>query len=147
MKIVVDTNIVFSAILNTNSRIASILLNLKPKHNFYTTNQLLLEIEEHRNKLKKLTSLSDLDLFNLTLVTTARIKFINIDLIPIDTYQQVKNLTVDIDVDDTEFVVLAEHLEAKLWTGDKALIKGLIQKGWNNFISTDQLFALLLNGE
>ncbi|RYX80158.1 hypothetical protein EON73_05680 [bacterium] len=55
VKIVVDTNIVFSALLNSNSRIALILLDLKLKHTFYTSNQLLVEIEEHRDKLKKLT--------------------------------------------------------------------------------------------
>lgn len=48
MRIVVDTNIAFSAILNTNSKIARILLQPKRKLNFYSTEQLSREI-----KLKK----------------------------------------------------------------------------------------------
>jgi predicted nucleic acid-binding protein len=42
VRIVVDTNIVFSAILNTNSKIASILLYPKSKLNFYSTYQLFV---------------------------------------------------------------------------------------------------------
>jgi predicted nucleic acid-binding protein len=60
MKVVVDTNIVFSAMLNTNSKIAKILLHPKSTLNFYTTDLLLLEIDEHRMKLKKLTGYSDI---------------------------------------------------------------------------------------
>lgn len=118
MRIVVDTNIVFSAILNTNSRMGSILLQPQSKLNFYTTDQLLTEIEKHRNKLKKLTSLSDVELSQLISITIRQIKFINARLIPGGIYQQAELLTDNIDIDDTEFVALAEHLKAKLWTGD-----------------------------
>ncbi|MBD3750124.1 MAG: hypothetical protein IE931_11580 [Sphingobacteriales bacterium] len=48
MRIVVDTNIVFSAILNTNSQIAKILLQPRSKLNFYATQHLLSEINEHK---------------------------------------------------------------------------------------------------
>ena len=44
-----------------------------------------------------------------------------------------------------KFVVdttLTEFVGAKLWTGDKVLMKGLAQKGYSNFISTDELFNL-----
>ncbi len=47
MRIVVDTNIVFSAILNTNSKISKIILQPKSKLNFYSTDQLQNEIAEH----------------------------------------------------------------------------------------------------
>ncbi len=40
MKIIVDTNIVFSAILNSNSRIGKILLNSKEHFQFFTCNYL-----------------------------------------------------------------------------------------------------------
>ena len=51
MRIVIDTNIAFSAILNTNSRIARLFLQPKSHLNFYSTEQLLAEITEHKDKL------------------------------------------------------------------------------------------------
>jgi len=51
MKIIVDTNIVFSAILNSNSRIGKILLNSKGHFQFFSCNYLWIEIQRHRNKL------------------------------------------------------------------------------------------------
>ncbi len=128
MKIVVDSNIVFSALLNSNSRIATILLNPGSKLSFYTTEELVFEIEKHRNKLKKLTSLSDFELSDLISTTIYQIKFINIQLVPVEIYLKSKVLTADVDIDDTEFIALTEHLEAKLWTGDKVLINGLTKK-------------------
>lgn len=53
MRIIVDTNIAFSAILNTNSIFARIILQPKTKLNFYSTDLLLIEIDEHKEKLKK----------------------------------------------------------------------------------------------
>jgi len=57
MKIIVDTNIVFSAILNSNSRIGKILLSSKGHFQFFTCNYLRTEILKHRNQLLKLTKL------------------------------------------------------------------------------------------
>jgi len=53
MRIVVDTNIVFSAILNTNSKISQIILQPKSRLNLYSTNQLEYELAEHWINLKK----------------------------------------------------------------------------------------------
>jgi predicted nucleic acid-binding protein len=47
MRVVVDTNIVFSAILNTNSKISRIILQPKSKLNLYSTAQLENELTEH----------------------------------------------------------------------------------------------------
>lgn len=139
MRIVVDTNIVFSAILNSNNKIAQILLQQKSKLNFYSTEQLLGEIKEHREKIKKISDYSDLELDRVVELVTKRIRFINVRLISKDSYQIAETLTQNIDIDDTEFIALTEHLKAKLWTGDKELQKGLKKKGWVKFISTEEL--------
>lgn len=144
MKVVVDTNIVFSAILTANSRISNILFQQKFELSFCATKQLLVEIEKHRIKLLKLSSYSDLELSRVIAFITSKIKFINVQLIPASVYKQAELLTTNIDVDDTEFVALTEYLNVKLWTGDKVLINGLTQKGWNKFISTGELFEIFL---
>ena len=125
MKIIVDTNIAFSAILNTNSRIARIFLQPRTRLNFYSTEQLLIEIEKHRDKLKKMSNYSDSELRMAMLLISNRIRFIRADQIPMVIYQKAEALTEDVDIDDTEFVALTEHIKGKLWSGDKELREGL----------------------
>jgi predicted nucleic acid-binding protein len=139
MRIVVDSNIVFSAILNTNSKIARIILQPRNRINFYSTEQLSIEIEDHQEKIKKISNYSDSDLERIIALIINKIRFINVRLIPKESYEFAESLTYDIDIDDTEFVALTEHIRGKLWSGDKKLQKGLKKKGWNKFISTDEL--------
>lgn len=144
MRIVVDTNIVFSAILNTNSKIARVLLQPKSRLNFYSTEQLSYEIEEHKGKIKKISNYSDYEIDRITTLITNKIRFINLKLIPKESYEFAESLTQDIDIDDTEFVALTEHIKGKLWSGDKELQRGLNKKGWNKFISTEELFERII---
>lgn len=144
MRVVVDTNIVFSAILNTNSRISRIILQPKSSLNLYSTNQLEYELAEHWDKLKKISKYSDIDLQLASSLIISRIRFINVELIPIKLFIKAKKLTEGIDIDDTEFVAMTEHIKGKLWTGDKELIKGLKSKSWNRTLSTDELYKLIL---
>jgi predicted nucleic acid-binding protein len=51
MKIVVDTNIVFSGILNSTSKIGKLLINSRQHFQFYTCNYLRLELLKHRRRL------------------------------------------------------------------------------------------------
>lgn len=143
MRIVVDTNIAFSAILNTNSRIARIFLQPKTRFNFYSTEQLLNEIEEHKGKLKRISKVTDSDLTRSITLITHKIRFINAGLIPKELYRSAETLTSDVDIDDTEFVALTEHIIGKFWSGDKALRNGLAKKKWDKFITTEELFKMI----
>jgi predicted nucleic acid-binding protein len=144
MRIVVDTNIVFSAILNSNSKIARILLQPKSRLNFYSTEHLLIEILKHRSKLKNISKYSDQELDRIILLITKKIRFINVKLIAKESYKYAEHLTHDVDIDDTEFIALSEHIKGKFWSGDKELQKGLLKKGWNKFITTQDLFDKIL---
>ncbi len=144
MRIVVDTNIVFSAILNTNSKISKIILQPKSKLNLYSTGQLENEIAEHWGKLKKISTYSEIDLRKASTLIISKIKFISVQLIPGNLFVTAEKLTSDIDIDDTEFVALTEHIRGKLWTGDKELISGLKRKKWEKIISTAELYKLIL---
>lgn len=138
MKIVVDTNIVFSAILNTDSKLGRILL--QSKHRFYSTNQLFFEIEKHKHKIVKITGFSHEELNEIIHLIFNKIRLIDVRFISNKIYQHAEQLTFDIDIDDTEFVALTEQLKGKLWTGDKVLQQGLINKGWSKFITTAELY-------
>ena len=119
MRIVVDTNIAFSAILNTNSKIARIFLQPKTNFNFYSTEHLLNEIHDHKDKIQELTDYSNFELDRLIILITNKIRFINVLLIPNIIYVNAEKLTNDIDADDCEFIALTDHIKGRFWSGDK----------------------------
>jgi predicted nucleic acid-binding protein len=139
MRVVIDTNIAFSAILNGKSKIANIILKPKSKYNFYSTKQLQIELNNHRVKLQNLSKLNGQEFQVLFDLILSKIKFIDVELIPQKLFQISLKLTQDIDIDDTEFVALTEHCKGKLWSGDKPLKTGLKGKGWNKFIEIGEM--------
>lgn len=143
MRVVVDTNIVFSAILNTKNKFARILLQPKSKINFYSTEQLFAEIDEHKEKIRSISNYSDIELNRIIALITKKIRFINLRLIPKKVYDLAESITHDVDIDDTEFVALTEHIKGRLWSGDKELQNGLKRKGWDKFISTEELYECI----
>ncbi len=143
MKIIVDTNIVFSAILNSSSKIGKILLNSKEHFQFYTCNYLRTEIQRHRNKLLKLTKLANGELSELEEIVMSNIIFIDERLLPKELLFKTETLLKSIDPNDTPFVALTTHLEGRLWTGDMQLYKGLKSKRFKDIILTAAISLLL----
>jgi predicted nucleic acid-binding protein len=142
-KIVVDTNIVFSGILNPGSRIGKIILTSKKHFKFYTCDFLKTELLKHRDKLLKLTKLSSPGLDELEFLLTKNIVFINENLLPEKIIIASENILTGIDLNDTPFVALTKHLKAKLWTGDKELASGIETKKHIETLTTNQLSDLL----
>lgn len=58
MKIVVDTNIVFSAILNTQGKIGQILISGSKYFAFYSVGLLKEELRNHQQKILKISGYS-----------------------------------------------------------------------------------------
>jgi predicted nucleic acid-binding protein len=139
VKIIIDTNIIFSGLLNTNNSIGDLLLNSKKAFEFYSCDYMRYEIQKHWKKLKSISKLSDEELSNSRDHLFARIHFINESLIPGQTWSKAKNYTSDIDIDDTDFVALTIHLKGHLWTGDKELYNGLKEKGFTKIFNTGDL--------
>jgi predicted nucleic acid-binding protein len=55
MKIIVDTNIIFSAILNSDGKIGDLLLNSFKVLDFFSAEYLRFEIKNHYDKLSKIS--------------------------------------------------------------------------------------------
>lgn len=142
MIIVVDTNIVFSAILNTNSTIGDLILNSRNIFQFYSCNFLLGEIDNHWEKLQRFSKLNTTDLSESRYLILKNIFFISEHQIPVQYRISAYELVKDIDIKDLAFVALNEFQKSLLWTGDKVLIKGLKNNGYKNVITTRELIKL-----
>jgi predicted nucleic acid-binding protein len=143
VKIIVDTNIVFSGILNSNSQIGKILINSSKHFEFYSCDFLKVEILKHRAKLLKFTKLNESQLNELESLVTSNIRFLNEGLIPKRDFMASLELLQGIDTKDTPFVALTSYLKGTLWTGDKVLLNGLKAMKFENTITTSDLFIKL----
>ena len=128
---VIDTNLIFSALIPKASNIRSILF--ENNITFYSPNYLITEIYTHKDKLLKCSKLTDIEFYEYFNGIIERIKFVPIDYISNDSRQKAYDLCKDIDVKDTPFIALAIDLAIPIWTGDKKLKDGLISKGFDHF--------------
>jgi len=147
MKITVDSNIVFSAILNTRSNIGQ-LLTIGAKHfDFYTINLLKIEILHHKNKIQSITGFSNAKFNKIFNLIISKIRFVDERLISDDTLEKAYSLSYDIDEEDTMFIALTNHLNSMLWTGDKKLENGLKNKGFSHVVNTADLYDIFITEE
>jgi len=142
MKIVVDTNIIFSALLNSNSTIGDLLFNSDNHFEFYSCSYMRYEIQKHWLRLKKISKLSEEQLQISYAQVLSKLRFINEEIIPVETWVASEKITKGIDIDDTDFVALTKFLRANLWTGDKALYNGLKKLNFKKLLNTTELLAL-----
>lgn len=142
MKIIVDTNIVFSAILNTESKIGDLLMNSESIFEFSSVMYLKEEIKNHEEKLIAISGLTQNEIKQSTEQIFSCIKFISEEIIPFEVWQKAARLVRDVDMDDIAFVALSEYEDFRLWTGDKELIAGLAAKGFTRCISTEEMIVL-----
>ncbi|MBX3042546.1 MAG: PIN domain nuclease [Candidatus Kapabacteria bacterium] len=145
MNIVLDTNILFSAILNTNSKFAQILLTDNNNHRILAPDYINEEILSHQYKILTLKGYTETEFNKIFQLLTANIELIHHKDIPIEYLNRAIEICTDIDIDDTYFVATALFCDAKLWTGDKKLISGLLNKGINIHITTSELYKIFFN--
>jgi predicted nucleic acid-binding protein len=100
------------------------------------------EIQKHWSRLKKISKLSEEQLQISYAQVLSKLKFINEEIIPVETWLASEKLIKGIDIDDTDFVALTKFLRATLWTGDKALYNGLKKLGFKKLLNTTELLAL-----
>lgn len=142
MKIIIDTNIIFSALLNSNSKIGDLLFLSEGIFEFYSCNYMRYEIKKHWKKLLKISALSESNLIESHSKVLSKIHFINEELIPEQIWISAEKLVEEIDLDDIDFVALTIHLNGILWTGDKHLLNGLLKKDFDKIFDTNSLIAL-----
>ena len=142
MNIVVDTNIIFSALISSSSTIPDIIIAPFSNFRFYTSEYLFEELENHKNKLQKASKLTEVEINKAKTKLFKYINVISLEIIPQEIWQEAEALTFDIDPDDISFVALSIFLDAYLWIGDKVLYNNLKNKGFDKILLTSELRAI-----
>ncbi len=109
-------------------------MNIQDDFVFFAPELLKEELKRYASKIAVLSKLDPSDSANLEQLILSTITFVAEELISEQSWSEAFVLTKGIDEDDTPFVALAIELQAKLWTGDKVLLKGLSKKGSANIL-------------
>lgn len=142
MRVVVDTNIVFSSILNSNGLIGELLFNSEDQFEFFSSEFIIDELTKYKAKLQALTKMSE-DKIDVSIHQVLKnVELISLEALSETHWSRAYELVVDVDENDTPFLATAIGIKASIWTGDKKLINGLRAKGFQYIYSTAELFEI-----
>ncbi|EEB74313.1 PIN domain-containing protein [Thermococcus sp. AM4] len=139
MRVVVDSNILFSIIVSGRKSKAFRLLE-EHELTLFAPEEVILEFRRHSTKLKKFAK----DFEYRTFLT-----FSLVQIIPLEFYsnkiREAYQIASKFDEKDTPFIALAMKLGIPLWTGDKKILSAAISTG--RFLALDSTaLESLLNG-
>jgi len=130
-KIIIDSNIVFSALRGTNS--LTLRRILKSGEEYFAPNFLISEILMHKERILKNSKISEKQTYETFIKVFSKINFVNEEKISTANFIAAHRLCKNVDEDDTPFVALSLEFGYPLWTRDKVLKIGLQQRGFTNF--------------
>jgi predicted nucleic acid-binding protein len=134
--VIVDTNILFSALLSSESQFAQVILG--SDRSFFICESTIVELFKHKEKIVRLSKLPETDIIRLFYTLLRHMTVFKEVLIEPSIRQKAYQLCADIDEANTPYVALAMHLGGLLWTGDKTLQVGLRQRGFDGFFEPKQ---------
>jgi predicted nucleic acid-binding protein len=142
VKILVDANIVFSGILNSNGKIGDLLINSSKYYTFIAPDFLRHEIKNKYQRLRDISGMSLEQIEEAEYQVCKNITFISEEQITDKHWSEAFALVYDIDKNDIHYIAYSKQFKCKLWSGDKKLFKGLVNKGFKNLINTENLYNL-----
>lgn len=108
LRLVLDTNIIISALINKKSTIRDILLT--DKITFYLPELVLAELLKHKELLCRKTGLSQKEVFFTIFYLLSKVEIVKKEAFS-KNLKKAKTIMENIDVKDSEFVALALSLE------------------------------------
>jgi len=131
--IVIDTKIIFSALVNVNSKIATFLLDssntlIMPKAGF-------VELFRHKESICAVSKHLEDEILENLYKLIQNIEFFDENSISTSTLQDAWELVNDSDPKEMMFVASTLEVKGLLWTGDSKLRKKLKNKGFDSFFS------------
>ncbi len=132
--VVIDTNILFAALLHKEARLREVILT-DPIHRLFSPRFVMVELFKHKERIAATTELSVDELLDCLNELLARITFVEEGAIPIGAWMEGRRLCADVDPKDAPFVTLTLHLDGRLWSADAELKAGLLTKGFDRFFT------------
>ncbi len=143
MTVIVDANIVISAIIKPESEIAEILLILNNIIEFVLPEYALEEITEHENEICTEYDISPA-VFQVRLDKISKgLLIFSSNLLDNDILYRAEQIVRQVDIDDTIYVAFSITLDALYWTGDRKLYRALRRTGFNDVINTAELKQII----
>jgi len=139
VKIIIDTNILISTLMNLDSRIGTFLLKELNEHEKLSCYMLYVELFDKKEKIIRYSKIPESELLELLYLVLKKIQFINEYQISQVSWNKALELTEGIDVKDVSFVALTIESNGILWTGDKKLHTGLKAKGFTSVCLLEEL--------
>ncbi|MGE5343540.1 MAG: PIN domain-containing protein [Candidatus Omnitrophota bacterium] len=128
MKIILDTNIIFSSLLNKYSVYTDILFD--NKFDFIIPKYAYIELFKHKEKIIRFSKHTEDEVLEILYKLLKNVTIFDENIISQPSLKKAYELVNDVDEKDMLFVALTVELNGLLWTNDKILIKGLQRKGF-----------------
>ena len=119
MKLVLDANIVFSAMIAKGRKLKSTKIDLlfSGKLEFFAPTLLLLELLNNKEEIKSKSTFSDTDFNNFVEMLKLRVKFIPLKYLS-DELKEAKEICNELK--DIAYFALAIKLNCPIWSGEKS---------------------------
>ena len=129
--VVIDTNILFSALRSANRKTRRTLY--RDDVEFFAPKFIIVEIFEHKERIISKAKVPTEEIYEFLDDIIQRIKFVSNEFISLANYTEAYRLCKDVDENDTPFIALALELNANLWSKDERLRTHLVSAGFTNF--------------
>lgn len=126
MRVVVDTNIIFSLLLSGTGKFHNIIFSEELE--LVAPNFIFIELFKHKEKILKHSRLSDEEMLELFGAIADRINFFPASNISKGSFAKAAGICKGVDEKDIPYVALAIELEAFLMSGDNKLKRHLKNK-------------------
>lgn len=136
MRVVVDSNIIFSALISGKE----VYLDIFKQNDVYIPDIVFSELNKYEVRLIQKTKLRQTEFKNFIRMLFEEVIVIPKFAISGENWQKAYKICNDIDEKDTPFVALSLELQIPLWTNDKKLLSGVREKGFDNIVTSEQLF-------
>lgn len=132
MKVVVDSNIIFSTLVHSENRVSRILF-VEEEIEFFIPRIAIVEIFKYKEKILQAAQCEEAILLEQFHRVLKRLSFVDEDRISMKNYAAAWQLCKDVDPKDFLFVALTLELDGLLWTHDRVLTNGLKEQGFTQF--------------